>query len=99
VAAKPIGDEGKSYQEALGPMDRGESPRGSGRNAITAQQLGGSDSGENLIGRDGISKTMAWRKCGPQGNFAPAETFPVRHAGANRKVGLFSSMIIMTGDR
>jgi hypothetical protein len=53
---------------------------GSRRSAITAQQ---SCSIEDLIGRDGISKTMAWKKQASFGNFADAETFPLRHAGAD----------------
>jgi len=52
---------------------------------------------KNLNGGDGISKTMMWKKCAPVGNFAHAETFPVRHAGADRKVRLFSFTITTTG--
>jgi hypothetical protein len=58
------------------------------RAAITAQQSCSIDDGKNLIGRDGISKTMVWKKCAPSGNFADAKTFPLRHAGADRKMGL-----------
>ena len=65
------------------------SPRGSGRNAITAQQFCSSDSGENLIGRDGISKTVVWRKCASSGELRSCETFPVRHAGADCTSGAF----------
>jgi hypothetical protein len=62
VITKPVGDEGKSYQEALRPIGRRESSLGFHRKAITPQQFGGSDNGKYLIGRDGISKTAAWRK-------------------------------------
>jgi hypothetical protein len=49
------------------------------------------DHGKKLIGRDGISKTILWKKYVPSWNFAHAETFPVGHAGANRELGLFRS--------
>jgi hypothetical protein len=49
------------------------------------------DHGINLIGRDGISKTILWKKYAPNWNFAHAETFPVRHAGADCELGLFHS--------
>jgi hypothetical protein len=50
--------------------------------------------GKILVGRDGINKTMVWKKYGwkksaPLGNFADAETFPTRHAGAICQMGLF----------
>ena len=48
---------------------------------------------KSLIGRDGISKTVMWKKCVALGNFADAGTFPIRHAGATDRTGLFSSMI------
>src|SRR5713226_196396 len=35
-----------------------------------------------------ISKTTVWKKCACPGNFAHAETFPPRHAGAIRLKGL-----------
>src|SRR5258708_38915740 len=35
-----------------------------------------------------ISKTTVWKKCSCSGNFAHAETFPPRHAGAIRLKGL-----------
>jgi hypothetical protein len=57
VVAKPVGDEGKFYQEALRPTRRGEGSFGFHRDAITAQQFGGSDTGKYLIGRDGMTKT------------------------------------------
>ena len=44
-----------------------------------------------------MSKTILWKKYAPCGNFAHAETFPLRHAGAAWLVGAFSSMT-MTGD-
>ena len=56
--------------------------------AITAQQ---SCSIKSLSGRDGMSETTRWKKCAAVGNFADAETFPPRHAGANAKWG-FSFM-------
>jgi hypothetical protein len=62
VVAKPVGDEGKSYQEAFRPIGRWESSLGFHRNAIAAQQFGGNDNGRCLTGRDGISKTAVWRK-------------------------------------
>jgi hypothetical protein len=47
--------------------------------AITTQQSCGNDGvmslEENVIGRDGISKTTVWKKCVSFGNFALAETF------------------------
>jgi hypothetical protein len=55
------------------------------RAAITAQQSCSIANSRNLIGRDGISKTTAWKKCASSGNFAHAKTFPVGHAGAITK--------------
>jgi len=43
----------------------------------------------NLIGRDGMSKTQ--EEAHLQGNFARAETFPLRYGGANCEAGLTSS--------
>jgi hypothetical protein len=58
-------------------------PSSSNRAAITAQQSPSNNNGRNLIGRDGISKTMRWKNYAVFGNFADARTFPTRHAGAN----------------
>jgi hypothetical protein len=58
--------------------------------AVTAGRKSCSiDHGINLIGRDGISKTVLWKKYASNWNFAHAETFPVRHAGADCELGLF----------
>jgi hypothetical protein len=51
------------------------------------ENLASIDHGENLIGRDGISKTILWKKYVPSWNFAHAKTFPVRHADADRELG------------
>jgi hypothetical protein len=53
--------------------------------------------GRSVIGCDGISKTIPWKKYAPSGNFAHAETFPLQHTGADRVIGAFSSMTT-TGD-
>jgi hypothetical protein len=43
------------------------------------------------MGRDGISKTILWKKYVPSWNFAHAKTFPVRHGGADSELGLLHS--------
>jgi hypothetical protein len=60
------------------------------RAAIAAQQSRRTDNGKILTGRDGISKTILWKKCAIIGNFADAETFPLSQAGADRGMGPFS---------
>jgi hypothetical protein len=53
-------------------------PRGFHCAAIAAQQWCRTDNRKILTGRDGISKTILRKKCALNGNFAHAETFPLR---------------------
>jgi hypothetical protein len=64
-------------------------PRGFRRAA--AQRLGCVNTGGSITGRDGISKTILWKKCAIIGNFADAETFPPSHTGRAAGWGLFRS--------
>ena len=57
--------------------------------SLLRENLAALTMGKNLIGRDGISKTILWKKYVPSWNFAHAETFPVGHAGADRDWGCF----------
>jgi len=74
--------------------------------AITAQQSCSinSNSGKNLIGRDGISKTIVCqqdcrvKKCAPSGNFAHAETFQFGMPGYQAQSGGYCSSMITKGD-
>jgi hypothetical protein len=55
--------------------------------AVTAQQVCSIGLRRNLNGCNGISKTVAWKKCAPGRNFADARTFPML-AADNRDIGL-----------
>jgi hypothetical protein len=71
------------------------------RDAFAAPSFCPGKHGKSLIGGDGISKALMWKMCvrtsARFGNFAGAETFPVRLADAGHQAGLFPFMT-MTGD-
>src|ERR1700676_146505 len=88
-SCKPVGKERKSYLDEFRLSECRIPVQGSHGATIIAQPLRSIDNGKNLIGRDVISKFVLWRKCAPSGNFAHAETFPLRHAGEVARRGLF----------
>ena len=59
------------------------------REVIAARKSCSIDHDRTLIGRDGISKTIPWKKYASSWNFAHAKTFPVSHAGADCELGCF----------
>jgi hypothetical protein len=77
--------------QAFGRFECDKGLSGSRSAAITAQQSCSIATGRNLTGRDGMSKIRSRRSARLQGNFARAETFPVRYGGANCEAGLISS--------
>ncbi|WP_300181999.1 hypothetical protein [Bradyrhizobium sp.] len=83
----------KSYPDALVSIDRLNIPGSSARDAFAAPSFCPGNHGKSLIGGDGISKALMWKMCvrtsARSGNFAGAETFPVRPAYVGHKVGLF----------
>jgi hypothetical protein len=94
-ADNPLRREGKSYPDALVSVDRSDLPSSSARDASAAPSFCPGTHGKSLIGGDGISKALMWKMCvqtrARSGNFAGAETFPVRLADAGHEVGLFHS--------
>jgi hypothetical protein len=94
VADNPLRREGKSYPDALVRSIDQVFPAVP-RDAFAAPSFCPGKHGKSLIGGDGISKALMWKMCvqtrARSGNFAGAETFPVRLADAGHEVGLFHS--------
>jgi hypothetical protein len=94
VADNPLRREGKSYPDALVRSIDQVFPAVP-RDAFAAPSFCPGKHGKSLIGGDGISKALMWKMCvrtsARFGNFAGAETFPVRLADAGHEVGLFHS--------
>jgi hypothetical protein len=86
VAANPL-KEKRILVGYVHGEERRMDDQSSRRAATAAQQFCSIGGVESLTGGDGISKTMMWKKYAALRNFAHARTFPVRHAGANRRLG------------
>ncbi len=88
---KPVGEERKTLPGRL-PFDRMLDTvcRGSRCAAITAQQF--EQHGKSLIGGDGISKTMVWKKCAPSWELRTCGNVPFAACRCHGRTGGFSPM-------